>query len=572
MLKNYFKKYKFSMIIAVILVVIQSYTVLYQPQIISEIITELQQGTIDQQKINMLGLILIGLGVLGLIAGLVNTVIAAKVSQNIGADMREDGFGKIQELTYNDIEKFQPAKLVVRLTNDITQIQNFIMLFIQMILRIPFLLVGAFILSIMTLPGLWWTIILYIVVITALIGVMGALVGPRFAKIQKGIDDVNTSIKENIDGIRVVRSFSTEEKEIAKFDEKVENLTNDFIFTGKTFSILIPTFMFTANIVIAFAFYYVAQIAIDDPTAIGSLVSFMSYVMQLMFAIIMGGFLMMSVSRAMVSVKRVGEVLDAEPSFTYGEESESDFTSIKFDNVSFKYDDEDEDYVLRDLNFEIKKGEKIGVIGNTGSGKTTLVQLLPRLYDATKGEITIGNKNIKNFSENFLRKNISIVLQKPTIFSGDIKSILHEGDVDATKEELEQAAQKAQALEFINKKEGGFEGEVFQKGNNFSGGQKQRLSIARGFIKNSPIMILDDSTSALDAKSENLVKESLKNDFSDTTLILVAQKISSIVDMDRIIVLNEGTIESIGTHKELSENSSVYQEILSTQKGKGTHE
>lgn len=572
MLKNYFKKYKFSMIIAVILVVIQSYTVLYQPQIISEIITELQQGTIDQQKINMLGLILIGLGVLGLIAGLVNTVIAAKVSQNIGADMREDGFGKIQELTYNDIEKFQPAKLVVRLTNDITQIQNFIMLFIQMILRIPFLLVGAFILSIMTLPGLWWTIILYIVVITALIGVMGALVGPRFAKIQKGIDDVNTSIKENIDGIRVVRSFSTEEKELAKFDEKVENLTNDFIFTGKIFSILIPTFMFTANIVIAFAFYYVAQIAIDDPTAIGSLVSFMSYVMQLMFAIIMGGFLMMSVSRAMVSVKRVGEVLDAEPSFTYGEESESDFTSIKFDNVSFKYDSEDEDYVLRDLNFEIKKGEKIGVIGNTGSGKTTLVQLLPRLYDATKGEITIGNKNIKNFSENFLRKNISIVLQKPTIFSGDIKSILHEGDVDATKEELEQAAQKAQALEFINKKEGGFEGEVFQKGNNFSGGQKQRLSIARGFIKNSPIMILDDSTSALDAKSENLVKESLKNDFSDTTLILVAQKISSIVDMDRIIVLNEGTIESIGTHKELSENSSVYQEILSTQKGKGTHE
>lgn len=568
MLKNYLKRYKLFVIFSFILVLLQSFCTLYQPHIISDIITELSKSEIEKSVVNQLGIVLIIVGVIGLIAGSINTIISAKISQSIGSDLREDGFNNIQRLTFQDIEKFTTSNLVVRLTNDVNQVQTMIMLGLQMLIRIPLLFIGAFTLAIMALPGLWWTIVLYVVIVFFISIMMGKIMGPRFGKVQKKVESINTVVKENIDGVRVVKSFVKEEEESKRFNKETDDLTENLIYIGKTFSIMIPTLVFTANILIGFAIYFVAGWAIEDPELIGSLVSFMTYIMQIMFAIMMGSFVMMSISRAIVSLKRIGEVIDAKPSYSFGNEELNEVQKIEFENVSFKYPGEDE-YSLENISFVINKHETVGVVGATGSGKTTLVQLIPRLYDVTGGVIKINGKNIDRYKASSLRSNISIVLQKAHLFSGTIKDTILDGNKHASDLDIEIASKRAQAYEFIKKKEGELEGEVYQKGANFSGGQKQRLSIARGFVKKPNILILDDSTSALDAKSENLVKEAINQEFKDVMTIIVAQKISSVVDTDKIIVLGEGKIDAIGTHKELIKSSEVYKEIYETQKDKG---
>ncbi len=566
MLKKYLNHYKHFVIISLILVIIQVWSMLYQPEIISEIITELS-GTQDYNVIYNLGLRLLIVGILGLIAGVLNTLVAARISQGIGAKIREDGFKNIQTLSFQDIEKFTTSNLVVRLTNDVTQVQNMLMTGFQMLLRIPFLFIGAIVLAIVALPMLWWTIILYVIVVIFITILLMKRVVPRFVKIQKGIDKINSTVKENIDGVRVVKSFVTESIEKEKFDKQTDNLTDHLIFTGKTFSILIPTYMLVANLLIAFAIYFIAGYAIDDPSLIGEVVSFTTYVMQIMFSVIMGGFLMMTMSRAIVSIKRISEVLDARPSYTYGDEELKEVNSLEFKNVYFKYEGEEE-YSLKDISFKVQKGEKIGIVGATGSGKSTLIQLIPRLYKVNKGSIIINGENINDYSSKSLRKKISVVLQKAYLFSGTIKENILHGNKNADDLSIEMATKRSQAYEFILKKEGKFEGEVYQKGANFSGGQKQRLSIARGFVKSPEILILDDSTSALDAKSENLVKEAINKEFDGIMTFIVAQKISSVIDTDKIIVLSEGKVDAIGTHKELIIASEVYKEIYETQKGR----
>lgn len=568
MLKKYLKQYKLLLLISFILVVLQVFSFLYQPEIISNVVSELNKADINQTRVDNLGIEIIIVGIIGLVAGVLNTFVAAKISQGVGADIRRDGFKNIQTLSFADIEKFSTSNLVVRLTNDVTQVQTVLMLGIQMLLRIPFLFFGAFILAVIALPSLWWTIVLYVIVIVIIVMLMGRATGPKFGQIQRDVDSVNTIIKENLDGVRVVKSFGTEEKEKHRYEEKVNSLTKNYIQTGMIFSITVPSFMFTANIITAFAIYYVAGPAIDNPALIGDVVSFMSYIFQLMIAIVMGGFLMMTITRAVVSTKRINEVLEAKPSFTYGNDELNTFEKMEFKDVSFAYDQDGED-VLKNISFTVNKGEKIGVVGSTGSGKTTLVQLIPRLYDVSSGEILINGKNLNTYSKKSVNNKISIVLQKAQLFSGKIKDVIYQGKNNADEKDIELAAQRAQAYEFIQKKEGKFEGEVLQKGANFSGGQKQRLSIARGFVKNPEILILDDSTSALDARSENLVKEAIDNELNDVTTIIVAQKISSVVNTDKIIVLDEGKVDAIGTHKELIEKSAVYREIYETQKGKG---
>ncbi|MFV0288543.1 MAG: ABC transporter ATP-binding protein [Mycoplasmatales bacterium] len=567
MLKKYLKEYRILMIVAVVLVFFQVWSMLAQPGVISDIISELSKVNIDKDAVYKLGFELVGLGLVGLIAGVVNTIIAAKISQGIGARIREDGFKIIQGLSFQDIEKFSTSNLVVRLTNDVTQVQNMLMMGIQMLLRVPFLFVGAFVLAIMTLPRLWWTIILFVVIIVLITMFMMKALTPRFKSIQGSVDTINTIVKENIDGVRVVKSFVAEKHEGQRFDDETDKLTDNLIATGRTFASLIPVYMLTANLLVAFAIYFVAGWALDDVSLIGDVVSFTTYVMQIMFAIIMAGFLMMTMSRAFVSAGRISEVLDAKPSFGFGNDSLQQVDTLDFKNVYFKYEGED-DYALEDISFSVKKGEKIGVVGATGSGKTTLVQLIPRLYDIEKGEIAINGQSISTYNAKSLRENISMVLQKAHLFSGTIKEVVLQGNSTASTLDVEIASKRAQAFEFIQKKEGKFEGEVYQKGANFSGGQKQRLSIARGLVKDPEILILDDSTSALDAKSENLVKEAINKEFEGVTTFIVAQKISSVLDTDKIIVLADGKVDAIGKHKDLIKTSVAYREIYETQKGK----
>lgn len=571
-MKEIIMKHKVKLTISVLLTAIATAATLWQPNVIADIVSALNQVDelgnvdIDQDVILFKGTMLILLGVVSLVTSVATAIIGADLAQTIGTELREQEYRKIQSFAAIDVEKFSSSNLVIRLTNDITQIQNFIVMGIMMLVRIPIMFFGAFILAIWTFPQLWWTIIVYVIVVGLVSVVSFGRMGPLFKKIQRNLDRVNTILKENMLGVRVVKSFVTEAKEQEKFKTEVDDLTGSMKGVASTFSVMVPVFMLSANILTAIAIYLTAGWAIEDPELIGNLVSFTTYLMQIMFALIMMGMMSMIMSRAGVSFKRIGEVLAAESSMEFGQKELTQIDQIEFKNVDFAYHAEEDEKVLSNINFTITKGEKVGVVGLTGAGKSTLVQLLPRLYEISGGELLINDKSINEYTANSLRDRIGYVLQKPTLFSGTIADNIRQGKADATEQEMITAAKAAQAYEFISTKEGQFEAEVAQMGNNFSGGQKQRLAITRGLVKNPDLLILDDSTSALDARSERLVKEAINE--LDTTVLMVAQKITSVIDMDKIIVLDEGHIEAIGSHQELVANSKLYQEIYATQRGK----
>ncbi|EOS7924792.1 ABC transporter ATP-binding protein [Enterococcus hirae] len=559
------KKYKVAVFISLFSVAIMVSAALWQPKLLQQVLEAII--TEDNDKMKTIGVYLISLALLGLAAGVSNTIFSAKVAQGISADIREEAFRKIQTFSFGNIEKFSAGNLVVRLTNDITQIQNLVMISLQSLFRIPFLFIGAFVLAMMTMPQLWWIIVALIVAVFLITALSFTRMGKHFMIIQKLIDKVNSIAKENLMGIRVVKSFVQEDNQLKEFSKVSENLTKHNIIVGTLFSVMIPSFMLAANLAVVGAIFFVSDLAKDDPTLIGGLASFMNYLMQIMMAIIIGGMMMMMTSRAAVSLKRIKEILDTEPDLTYQDVPEQDLTgSVTFDHVSFRYPGDDAD-TLKDISFSIQPGEMVGIVGATGAGKSTLAQLIPRLFDPTEGKVEVGGVDLRQVNEKSLRHTVSFVLQKAILFSGTIAQNLRQGKKDASEKDMEHASAIAQAQEFIEKLADRYEAPVEERSSNFSGGQKQRLSITRGVIGDPKILILDDSTSALDARSEKLVREALAKELKGTTTIVIAQKIASVVKADRILVLDEGRLVGEGTHEELVATNRVYQEIFETQKG-----
>lgn len=559
------KKYKVAVFISLLSVAVMVAAALWQPKLLQQVLEAII--TEDNDEMKTIGIYLISLALLGLAAGVTNTIFSAKVAQGVSADIREEAFRKIQTFSFGNIEQFSAGNLVVRLTNDITQIQNLVMISLQSLFRIPFLFIGAFILAMITMPQLWWIIVALIVTVFLITALSFTRMGKHFMIIQKLIDRVNSIVKENLLGIRVVKSFVQEENQLKSFSKVSEDLTKHNIIVGTLFSVMIPSFMLAANLAVVGAIFFVSDLVKDDPTLIGGIASFMNYLMQIMMAIIIGGMMMMMTSRAAVSLKRIAEILDAEPDLTYLDVPEQELTgSVTFDHVSFRYPGEDTD-TLKDISFSIKPGEMVGIVGATGAGKSTLAQLIPRLFDPTEGKVEVGGVDLRQVNEKSLRQTVSFVLQKAILFSGTIAQNLRQGKKNATEKEMEHASSIAQAKEFIEKLSDRYEAPVEERSSNFSGGQKQRLSITRGVIGNPKILILDDSTSALDARSEKLVREALDRDLKGTTTIVIAQKIASVVKADRILVLDEGRLVGEGTHEELVAGNRVYQEIFETQKG-----
>ncbi|EGP4746889.1 TPA: ABC transporter ATP-binding protein [Enterococcus faecium] len=559
------KKYKVAVFISLLSVAVMVAAALWQPKLLQQVLEAII--TEDNDEMKTIGIYLISLALLGLAAGVTNTIFSAKVAQGVSADIREEAFRKIQTFSFGNIEQFSAGNLVVRLTNDITQIQNLVMISLQSLFRIPFLFIGAFILAMITMPQLWWIIVALIVTVFLITALSFTRMGKHFMIIQKLIDRVNSIAKENLLGIRVVKSFVQEENQLKSFSKVSEDLTKHNIIVGTLFSVMIPSFMLAANLAVVGAIFFVSDLVKDDPTLIGGIASFMNYLMQIMMAIIIGGMMMMMTSRAAVSLKRITEILDAEPDLTYLDVPEQELTgSVTFEHVSFRYPGEDTD-TLKDISFSIKPGEMVGIVGATGAGKSTLAQLIPRLFDPTEGKVEVGGVDLRQVNEKSLRQTVSFVLQKAILFSGTIAQNLRQGKKDATEKEMEHASSIAQAKEFIEKLSDRYEAPVEERSSNFSGGQKQRLSITRGVIGNPKILILDDSTSALDARSEKLVREALDRDLKGTTTIVIAQKIASVVKADRILVLDEGRLVGEGTHEELVAGNRVYQEIFETQKG-----
>jgi ABC-type multidrug transporter, ATPase and permease components, putative len=558
-----YKWYALSSLLMTSLMIASS---LLLPWFLKHILDALQEQ--NSQTIYSMGGWLIGIGFVGLVAGGINVTLAAYIAQAVSSDLREETFRKIQTFSYANIEEFNAGNLVVRMTNDINQIQNVTMMLFQILLRLPILFIGSVILAIVTMPSLWWIIFLLIVLIAGLTAVMMGMMGPRFKKFQTLLDKINAIAKENLRGVRVVKSFVREEDQFHKFSQVSDELLSENLYIGYAFSIIEPMMMLVGYSSVYLAIWTLSGMIQAEPGLVSSIASFIGYLSQIIFTIIMVGFLGNGVTRGIISIRRIKEVLATEPAMTFPDSPDEELEgSLSFEHVTFSYPNDDEP-MLKDISFEVEPGQMIGVVGATGAGKSTLAQLIPRLFDPQEGSIKIGGRDLRELSQGTLRKNVSIVLQRAILFSGTIADNLRQGKLNASLPEMERAARIAQASEFISRMEESFDSAVEERGSNFSGGQKQRMSIARGVVNNPNILILDDSTSALDAKSEKLVQEALNKELQGTTTIIIAQKISSVVHADKILVLDQGRLIGQGTHTELVATNDVYREIYETQKGK----
>ena len=549
-LMAHFKNYKKEVLSAIISIFIVAFVAVWQPRLLQYVLTAIVQD--NQAEVRSYGIQLIILALIGIIAGIVNVYSSARVAQGVTSDLREEVYTKIQNFSFGNIEKFSTGSLVVRLINDMNQVTNMIMTIFMQVFRVPLILIGAFILGIITVPRLWWLEVLMVVLIMGITGIIFKKMGNLFNKVQSLMDKINTQAKENLQGVRVVKSFNQEGQEINKFNQTSDNLNNVNLKIGYLFSTVIPSFELIAYVIIAAAIYLIGGSILDHPSDIAVI----SFVMSIF-------------ARGGVSLKRIKEVLETQPDVVFKDDAPAEELDgdVEFDNVTFAYPDADKP-ILKNISFKVKSGEMVGIVGATGSGKSSLAQLLPRLYDPTEGTVRIGGHDLRDVNEKSLRDTVSYVLQRAILFSGTIASNLRQGKADATNYELERASQIAQAQEFISRYKDTFDHEVEERSSNYSGGQKQRLSIARGVVGKPKILILDDSTSALDAKSEKLVQEALEKELKDTTTFIIAEKIVSVMNADKIIVLDNGRLVAQGTHQELLKNSPIYQEIYATQKAR----
>ena len=515
------------------------------------------------------GMILIALAVIGVIAGILNVYFAARVAQGVTSDLREETYRKIQTFSLSNIEKFSASTLVVRLINDMNQVLNVVMTTFMQVLRMPIMIIGAFVLGIVTIPRFWWLQVVMFLAVALVIGLTFPQLGKMFDRFQKKLDRSNTIAKEAMQGIRVIKSFNQQENEEERFGEVSDEMNDLNIKIGYVFSCLLPAFFLVCNVGITAVVYLVGINVENNPGELAAITSYIGYLMQMLFTLAFGGMTMAMYARGFVSLGRIKEVLDTKPDLTFdpnAPEVELDGT-VEFDNVSFAYPGA-ENETLKNISFKVAPGESIGVIGATGSGKSTLAQLMTRLYDPTSGVVKVGGVDLREVNEGSLRKAISLVLQKALLFSGKISDNLRQGDRNATTKDFRWAARISQAAEFVERYDDQYEHPVEERSANFSGGQKQRLSITRGVVGKPKVLILDDSTSALDAKSEKRVKEALEKELTQTTTFVIAEKIFSVMDADRIMVLDQGQIVALGSHQELLANSQVYREIYETQRAK----
>lgn len=568
LLKPYFKKNLFAILGAVISVIILAANTLWQPKLLQVIMKAIIAD--NRHKVFIYGIQLIVLAVIGIVAGITGTFFAAKTSQSVTADLRGDLYRKIQNFSFGNIERFSTGSLVVRLINDLNQVLNLVMMLLTQILRIPILFFGAFILGIMTIPRLWWIEILMIVLIVSLSALVFSRMGSLFGRFQTWLDRMNNVAKESMQGIRVVKSFNQEQNETLKFTGTANKLRDLNLTIGYLFALMIPAFMLISNIMILLAVYLIGTSITQHPNDLAAIASFISYLMQLMFAIIIGAMTMTMSSRGMISLKRIKEVLTSQPELQYPatpDKAERLVGDVEFKNVNFTYPNAEEP-TLENISFKAPAGSFVGIVGSTGSGKTTLAQMIARLYDPSSGVVQIAGKNLRKISAQTLRNTVSFVLQKAILFSGTIEDNLKQGKHDATKAEMHWALEVSQAAEFVLNYPDGVKHRVEERSANFSGGQKQRLSIARGIIGKPPILILDDSTSALDAQSEKLVQQALATEMQATTVFMISEKISSVIHADQILVMDQGKLVAAGKHQELLKDSVIYQEIYSAQLSK----
>lgn len=568
-LKKSIREYKRDSILTPILVAFEALVECIIPLMVANLVNKMQNGC-DLSVILKYGVILIIMACFSLLFGALAGITAANASAGFGKNLRKDLFMAVQNFSFENIDRFSASSLVTRMTTDVTNVQMAYMMIIRTVVRAPLMLIFSLVMGFIMGGPLAFIFLFTIPVLGIGLGLVIKKTMPLFRKVFKKYDNLNNSVQENINGIRVVKSFVREDFEMKKFNEAAEDVCADFTKAEKILALNNPMMQFCLYVVMIFVLTFGSYLVVNFGGAIiqvGQLSSLLTYSFQILMSLMMLSMIFVMVTISIESCERIVAVLEEKRTISNPENPiyEVNDGSIDFDNVSFKYSKRADRYALENINLHIKSGQTIGILGGTGSSKTSLVNLISRLYDVTEGEVKVGGVNVKDYDLVTLRDAVSVVLQKNVLFSGSIKDNLRWGNKDATDEEIEEACHLACADEFIEQFPDKYDTHIEQGGTNVSGGQKQRLCIARALLKKPKILILDDSTSAVDTKTDAIIRAGFKKFIPETTKIIIAQRVSSVQDADQIIIMNNGSIEAIGTHDELLASNPIYQEVYYSQ-------
>lgn len=568
-LKKSIREYKRDSILTPILVAFEALVECIIPLMVANLVNKMQNGC-DLSVILKYGVILIIMACFSLLFGALAGITAANASAGFGKNLRKDLFIAVQNFSFENIDRFSASSLVTRMTTDVTNVQMAYMMIIRTVVRSPLMLIFSLVMGFIMGGPLAFIFLFTIPVLGIGLGLVIKKTMPLFRKVFKKYDNLNNSVQENINGIRVVKSFVREDFEMKKFNEAAEDVCADFTKAEKILALNNPMMQFCLYVVMIFVLTFGSYLVVNFGGAIiqvGQLSSLLTYSFQILMSLMMLSMIFVMVTISIESCERIVAVLEEKRTISNPENPiyEVNDGSIDFDNVSFKYSKRADRYALENINLHIKSGQTIGILGGTGSSKTSLVNLISRLYDVTEGEVKVGGVNVKDYDLVTLRDAVSVVLQKNVLFSGSIKENLRWGNKDATDEEIEEACHLACADEFIEQFPDKYDTHIEQGGTNVSGGQKQRLCIARALLKKPKILILDDSTSAVDTKTDAIIRAGFKKFIPETTKIIIAQRVSSVQDADQIIIMNNGSIEAVGTHDELLASNPIYQEVYYSQ-------
>lgn len=565
---KYVKPYWPFFVLGPVCMIVEVIGEVLMPRFLANIINQSEAGTLTVASGIGAAALMVVTALLMMAGGVGGAWFGAKASVNFAADLRQDVYNAVQRFSFSNIDKFSTGSLVTRLTNDVTQLQNFVNMLLRMFLRAPGMMIGGLVMAIALRPSLS-VVFLVTVPLMLLVIVLIIRTGfPRFAAMQQKIDALNATVQENVTNVRVVKSFVREGHEVKKFRTANQNLKRAGMSAMRVMIFMHPVMMLFMNLTVAAVLWFGGDMVLSGDMPVGDLSAFITYVTQILFSLMMVTVMLMTSSRALASARRIQEVLDEEVDITDSSDAAPHTVTdgrIEFKDVSFRYYKNSEEAVLQRINLTIEAGETVGIIGSTGCGKTTLVSLIPRLYDADEGAVLVDGVDVRDYPLHALREGIGMVLQKNVLFSGTIAYNLRWGDENATDEEMFAAAENAQADKFVRGFTNGYDTELGQGGVNVSGGQKQRLCIARALLKNPKVLILDDSTSAVDTATEAQIRHAFANELKGATKILIAQRISSVREADKIVVMNDGVIADVGTHEELLARSADYQEIYYSQ-------
>ena len=569
MLKKSIREYKRDSILTPILVAFEALVECIIPLMVANLVNKMQNGC-DLSVILKYGVILIIMACFSILFGALAGITAANASAGFGKNLRKDLFMAVQNFSFENIDRFSASSLVTRMTTDVTNVQMAYMMIIRTVVRAPLMLIFSLVMGFIMGGPLAFIFLFTIPVLGIGLGLVIKKTMPLFRKVFKKYDNLNNSVQENINGIRVVKSFVREDFEMKKFNEAAEDVCADFTKAEKILALNNPMMQFCLYVVMIFVLTFGSYLVVNFGGAIiqvGQLSSLLTYSFQILMSLMMLSMIFVMVTISIESCERIVAVLEEKRTISNPENPiyEVNDGSIDFNNVSFKYSKRADRYALENINLHIKSGQTIGILGGTGSSKTSLVNLISRLYDVTEGEVKVGGVNVKDYDLVTLRDAVSVVLQKNVLFSGSIKENLRWGNKDATDEEIEEACHLACADEFIEQFPDKYDTHIEQGGTNVSGGQKQRLCIARALLKKPKILILDDSTSAVDTKTDAIIRAGFKKFIPETTKIIIAQRVSSVQDADQIIIMNNGSIEAVGTHDELLASNPIYQEVYYSQ-------